>query len=47
MDEDQYVDTFNGALMHVVHAWCNGTSFVEITKMTDMFEGARVAISKL
>lgn len=39
MDEQRYVDKFRPTAMGVVHHWCNGLSFVELTKTTDMFEG--------
>ena len=27
-------------MMDVVHSWCKGASFLEICKMTDLFEGS-------
>ena len=39
MDEDNYVDSFKPHMMDVVHAWCKGATFLEICKMTDVFEG--------
>ena len=30
---------FKPHMMDVVHAWCNGSSFSQICKMTDIFEG--------
>jgi Superfamily II RNA helicase len=39
VDEDQYVDQFKPFLMDVVHAWCKGASFLQLCKMTDIFEG--------
>ena len=39
MDEENYVDSFKPHMMDVVHAWCNGASFSQICKMTDIFEG--------
>lgn len=37
--EDDYVNQFKPFLMDVVYAWCNGASFLELCKMTDIFEG--------
>ncbi|VDO53273.1 unnamed protein product [Onchocerca flexuosa] len=39
IDEDKYVESFKPHLMDVVHAWCTGSSFAEILKKTDVFEG--------
>ncbi|KAH3850420.1 hypothetical protein DPMN_092831 [Dreissena polymorpha] len=40
IDEENYVGSFKAQMMDVVHAWCNGCSFLEICKMTDIFEGS-------
>ncbi|GFN96742.1 superkiller viralicidic activity 2-like 2 [Plakobranchus ocellatus] len=40
LDEEVYVDSFRPHLMDVVNAWCNGSSFSQICKMTDVFEGS-------
>jgi len=40
IDEDNYVDSFKPQMMDVVHAWCSGSSFFDICKMTDVFEGS-------
>ncbi|BFZ16903.1 hypothetical protein BsWGS_19942 [Bradybaena similaris] len=40
LDEEAYVDSFRPHLMDVVNAWCNGSSFAQICKMTDVFEGS-------
>ena len=40
MEEDDYVDGFKPHMMDVVNAWCNGSSFAEVCKMTDVFEGS-------
>uniref|UniRef100_A0A1B6MD42 Helicase ATP-binding domain-containing protein n=1 Tax=Graphocephala atropunctata TaxID=36148 RepID=A0A1B6MD42_9HEMI len=40
MDEDTYVEQFKPFLMDVCYSWCNGASFLEICKMTDIFEGS-------
>jgi ATP-dependent RNA helicase DOB1 len=39
IQEDDYVETFKPHMMDVVHAWCKGSSFAQICKMTDIFEG--------
>ncbi|KAK0052105.1 superkiller viralicidic activity 2-like 2 isoform X1 [Biomphalaria pfeifferi] len=40
LDEEVYVDSFRPHLMDVVNAWCNGSTFANICKMTDVFEGS-------
>ncbi|XP_054278231.1 exosome RNA helicase MTR4-like [Macrosteles quadrilineatus] len=40
VDEDSYVEQFKPFLMDVCFSWCNGASFLEICKMTDIFEGS-------
>ncbi|XP_037075911.1 exosome RNA helicase MTR4-like [Pollicipes pollicipes] len=40
LDEEQYVGQFKPAMMDVVNAWCQGSSFGELCKMTDAFEGS-------
>ncbi|XP_035213067.1 exosome RNA helicase MTR4-like, partial [Stegodyphus dumicola] len=40
LDTDQYVESFRPHLMDVVHAWSKGASFIQICKMTDVFEGS-------
>ena len=39
LDEDSYVERFKPFLMDVVYAWCKGATFLQICKMTDIFEG--------
>jgi len=38
-DEEEYVASFKPQMMDIVHAWCNGCSFADICKMTEIFEG--------
>ncbi|XP_018022900.1 exosome RNA helicase MTR4 [Hyalella azteca] len=38
--EEEYVEKFKPFLMDVVYDWCNGSSFLEICKKTDIFEGS-------
>lgn len=40
IDEELYVDSFRPHMMDIVNAWCNGCTFSEICKMTDVFEGS-------
>ncbi|CAB3240962.1 unnamed protein product [Arctia plantaginis] len=40
LDEDDYVSKFKCTLMDVVLAWSKGASFLQICKMTDVFEGS-------
>ncbi len=45
VNEDSYVETFKPFMMDVVHEWCNGCSFSQLCKMTDLFEGTQQAYS--
>lgn len=38
MDEQEFVDGFRPTLMEVVAAWYRGSTFVEVLKMTSVFE---------
>lgn len=40
IDEDEYVGKFKATLMDVVLSWSKGASFLQICKMTDVFEGS-------
>ncbi|XP_056322948.1 exosome RNA helicase MTR4 [Danio aesculapii] len=40
VDEDSYLNQFRPHLMDVVYTWANGSSFSQICKMTDVFEGS-------
>ncbi|EAT39110.1 AAEL009067-PA [Aedes aegypti] len=40
LDEERYVESFKPFLMDVVLAWCKGSSFLQLCKMTDIFEGS-------
>lgn len=40
IDEEEYVEKFKSTLMDVVLAWCKGASFLQLCKMTDVFEGS-------
>ena len=41
VEEEDYVESFKPQMMDVVFAWANGSTFAEICKMTDVFEGKR------
>ena len=41
LDNDSYVDSFRPELMNVVYHWSIGAKFIEICKMTSVFEGIR------
>merc|ERR1712055_1056563 len=47
MDEDSYVEKFKPFMMDIVHEWCKGASFLNICKMTDMFEGSIIRSMRL
>ena len=38
LEEDEYVERFKPFMMDIVYEWTKGASFLEICKMTDMFE---------
>uniref|UniRef100_A0A8C8K3F4 Exosome RNA helicase MTR4 n=1 Tax=Oncorhynchus tshawytscha TaxID=74940 RepID=A0A8C8K3F4_ONCTS len=40
VDEETYLDKFRPHLMDVVYTWANGSTFAQICKMTDVFEGS-------
>ncbi|XP_029024555.1 exosome RNA helicase MTR4 [Betta splendens] len=40
VDEETYLSQFKPHLMDVVYAWANGSTFAQISKMTDVFEGS-------
>ena len=39
IDEELYVQKFKPFMMDIVFEWCKGASFLQICKMTDIFEG--------
>lgn len=39
IDEENYVEQFRPFLMDIVYDWCNGASFMELCKKTEIFEG--------
>mmetsp|Transcript_15159 Transcript_15159/g.20006 ORF Transcript_15159/g.20006 Transcript_15159/m.20006 type:complete len:1017 (+) Transcript_15159:58-3108(+) len=40
MDPDEYADSFLPDMMEVTYAWCQGMKFIEVMKLTDIFEGS-------
>lgn len=46
LDEDTYVSKFKCTLMDVVLSWAKGASFLQICKMTDVFEGTLISMNK-
>lgn len=45
LDEDTYVSKFKCTLMDVVLSWAKGASFLQICKMTDVFEGMLISMN--
>ncbi|XP_046332583.1 exosome RNA helicase MTR4-like [Haliotis rufescens] len=40
LEEEAYAEAFRPHMMDVVNAWCNGSTFAQLCKMTDIFEGS-------
>lgn len=40
IDEDTYVSSFKPHLMDVIYAWSKGSTFAQVCRMTDVFEGS-------
>lgn len=40
LEEDEYVQSFRPDLMEVVRAWSSGSKFIDVCKLTDIFEGS-------
>lgn len=47
LEEDSYVEKFKPFMMDIVHEWCRGCSFLNLCKMTDMFEGSIIRSMRL
>jgi ATP-dependent RNA helicase DOB1 len=41
-DEEEYVKTFNCSLMDATYSWSTGAKFIDICKMTEVFEGSLI-----
>lgn len=42
----RYVESFNIGLVPVAYAWAKGASFLEVSKMTDVFEGSIIRVMR-
>lgn len=40
MNEEEYIDSFKPFMMDIVFSWCNGATFSDLCKETDIFEGS-------
>lgn len=40
------MNTFKPDVMPIVYAWCKGSKFAEICKMTDVFEGTIIRVMR-
>merc|ERR1712113_810314 len=40
IDEELYVQKFKPYMMDIVYEWCKGATFMQLCKMTDIFEGS-------
>jgi ATP-dependent RNA helicase DOB1 len=40
VNPEEYVEHFRPGLMEVVHRWAGGAKFIEICRLTDVFEGS-------
>jgi ATP-dependent RNA helicase DOB1 len=48
IDPDEYADSFNPDMIEVLYAWTLGAKFVDVIKLTDIFEGSIIrAIRRL
>lgn len=44
VDEEAYLNSFNPELMEVAFAWASGAKFVDICRLTDVFEGSIIRV---
>jgi len=42
VDEDEFLNKFNPAMMDAVFAWCKGVKFLDVQKLTNSFEGTTI-----
>jgi ATP-dependent RNA helicase DOB1 len=40
LDESAYIEKFKPNLMDVIYSWAKGSTFAQLCKMTDAFEGS-------
>jgi ATP-dependent RNA helicase DOB1 len=46
LDADEYVSSFNPAMIDVAYAWAAGAKFVDVCRLTDIFEGSIIRTLK-
>ncbi|KAK9466075.1 rRNA-processing arch domain-containing protein [Lipomyces arxii] len=46
LNEDEYVESFKSEIMEVVFSWAKGSTFAQICKMTDVYEGSLIRMFK-
>jgi len=46
VDPEEYVESFRPSLMDVTYAWACGSSFADVCRMTDLFEGSIVRATR-
>jgi ATP-dependent RNA helicase DOB1 len=46
IDEEEYVSSFNPAMIDVAYSWAKGSKFVDICRLTDIFEGSIIRTLK-
>jgi ATP-dependent RNA helicase DOB1 len=42
LDETEYVTSFKPQMMEVTYAWCRGAKFIDVIKMTKIYEGTLI-----
>lgn len=42
VDEEEFVEKYNPGMMEAVFAWCKGSKFVEVQKLTSTYEGTTI-----
>ena len=40
LDEGEYIDSLRHEMIDVVYAWCQGSTFAQVCKMTAIYEGS-------
>lgn len=46
IEEEEYVNSFNPAMMDVAYTWAGGAKFIDICRLTDIFEGSIIRTLK-
>ncbi len=44
IDEEVYISKFKPYMMDIVYEWCKGATFLQLCKMTDIFEGKHLIL---